>query len=163
MGTSLYNIFLVLYNIGFRLAALFNNKARLGLAGRKNIFDKIIANNNSVKQDVVWMHCASLGEFEQGRPVLEALKQASPSITIVLTFFSASGYEVMKKYKGADQIYYLPIDGSANAKKMVDAINPALVLWVKYEFWYYYLTELKQRGIPVLLISGIFRVNQTIL
>lgn len=160
MGTLLYNTFLILYNFAFRLAAVFNKKARLGLAGRIGIFDKINANKNSLKQEVVWMHCASLGEFEQGRPVLEALKQVSPTVTIILTFFSASGYEVMKEYKGADQIYYLPIDSAGNAKKITEAINPTLVLWVKYEFWYYYLTELKKRNIPVLLISGIFRDNQ---
>lgn len=102
------------------------------------------------------MHCASLGEFEQGRPVLESLKRQYPDIAIALTFFSASGYEVMKNYQGADYIFYLPMDSSLNAKKMVSALNPSLVLWVKYEFWHYYLHELKNRNIPVLLVSGIF-------
>ncbi len=106
------------------------------------------------------MHCASLGEFEQGRPLLEALKEQDKEIIIVLTFFSPSGYEVMKNYAGADHIFYLPMDSSANAKKFIDAVNPSLVLWVKYEYWYYYLTELKQRNIPVILVSGIFRSSQ---
>lgn len=160
MGNLLYNIFLKLYAVAFRIAALFNIKARLGVQGRKNIISKIRSNSETRNQQLIWMHCASLGEFEQGRPVLESLKQKYPGITIVLTFFSASGYEVMKNYKGADQIYYLPMDNSLNAKKMVDALNPSLVLWVKYEFWYYYLHELKCRNIPVLMVSGIFRANQ---
>ena len=106
------------------------------------------------------MHCASLGEFEQGRPLLESIKKEYPNISIVLTFFSASGYEIMKGYKGADYIFYLPMDGKVNAKKMIDAIQPSLVLWVKYEFWYYYLMEFKNRKIPVLMVSGIFREGQ---
>jgi 3-deoxy-D-manno-octulosonic-acid transferase len=156
LGKVVYDLFLKVFSLAFKIAALFNTKARLGVQGRKNVFSLISANATTSSQQVVWMHCASLGEFEQGRPVLESLKQQYPHITIVLTFFSASGYEVMKNYKGADHIYYLPMDGSSNAKRMVDALNPTLVLWVKYEFWYYYLHELKNRNIPVLLISGIF-------
>lgn len=152
----MYDIFLKLLALTFPVVALFNIKARLGVHGRKNVFSKIKANATPPNQQLIWMHCASLGEFEQGRPVLESLKQQFPHITIVLTFFSASGYEVMKDYKGADHIYYLPIDSSSNAKRMADALNPTLVLWVKYEFWYYYLHEFKKRNIPVLLISGIF-------
>ncbi|MCW3090416.1 MAG: Three-deoxy-D-manno-octulosonic-acid transferase protein [Ferruginibacter sp.] len=153
LGKIIYNIFLALYSIGFQLVALFNNKARLGVKGRRHDIPRV-ANPN---RQLVWMHCASLGEFEQGRPVLESLKQQYPGISIALTFFSASGYEVMKNYKGADHIFYLPIDSSSGAKRLVDALNPTLVLWVKYEFWYYYLEELKRRNIPVLLLSGIFR------
>ena len=106
------------------------------------------------------MHCASLGEFEQGRPVLESLKKQDSSLIIVLTFFSPSGYEVMKDYKGDDHIFYLPMDNIFSAKKFIDAINPSLVLWVKYEYWFYYLQELKRRNIPVLLVSGVFRKSQ---
>ena len=106
------------------------------------------------------MHCASLGEFEQGRPLLEDIKKQYPSYKILLSFFSPSGYEVMKDYPGANQVFYLPMDNDINAKKLIDNINPALVLWVKYEYWYYYLTELKKRNIPVLLVSGIFRKSQ---
>ena len=106
------------------------------------------------------MHCASLGEFEQGRPVLEAIKNKNPGIRIVLTFFSPSGYEVMKDYAGADHIFYLPMDSPGNAAKFIDAVKPSMVLWVKYEYWFYYLDELKKRSIPVILISGIFRENQ---
>jgi 3-deoxy-D-manno-octulosonic-acid transferase len=114
----------------------------------------------SAKGKTIWMHCASLGEFEQGRPVLEALKAAYPAYRIVLTFFSPSGYAVKKNYAGADAVYYLPMDGKNNAAQFIDAVNPALVLWVKYEYWYYYLTGLQKRNTPVLLISGIFRPGQ---
>lgn len=114
----------------------------------------------SPAQQTVWMHCASLGEFEQGRPVLEAVKQAYPDACIVLTFFSPSGYEVRKHYAGAHHVLYLPMDGPLAARKFVEQINPTLVLWVKYEYWYYYLSALKKRNIPVLLISGIFRKEQ---
>lgn len=106
------------------------------------------------------MHCASLGEFEQGRPVLENLKMKYPEQEVVLTFFSPSGYEVMKGYKGADHIFYLPMDNIFAARKFIDIVNPSLVLWVKYEYWLYYLQELKRRNIPVLLVSGIFRKTQ---
>lgn len=108
----------------------------------------------------IWMHCASLGEFEQGRPLLEAIKKKYPSYKIALSFFSPSGYEVRKNYVGADLVFYLPMDNIVNAKKLIDIINPSLVIWVKYEYWYYYLQELKKRNIPVLLVSGIFRKNQ---
>lgn len=157
MGPFLYNIFLLLYKTAFRIAALFNRKARLGISGRKNILAGIAADHPGSNRQLIWMHCASLGEFEQGRPVIEALKKQYPTISLVLTFFSASGYEVMKNYRGADHVYYLPMDSAANAKKLISILNPTLVLWVKYEFWYYYLHELKRRNIPVLLVSGIFR------
>lgn len=106
------------------------------------------------------MHCASLGEFEQGRPLLEALRIAYPKAKQVLTFFSPSGYEVMKDHAGVDRVYYLPMDSVSNARQFIAMINPTLVLWVKYEFWYHYLTGLKEKGIPVLLVSGIFRSKQ---
>lgn len=109
---------------------------------------------------VVWMHCSSLGEFEQGRPVLEIISRQYPGTVIVLTFFSPSGYEVRKNYPGADYIFYLPLDSKSNAKKFISLINPSLVLWVKYDYWYYYLTELRKRNIPILLLSGIFRPDQ---
>lgn len=106
------------------------------------------------------MHCASLGEFEQGRPLLEAIKVKYPACKIVLTFFSPSGYEIRKNYAGSDKILYLPMDGASNAERFIEALKPDLVLWVKYEYWYYYLNELSRRKIPVLLVSGIFRESQ---
>ena len=106
------------------------------------------------------MHCASLGEFEQGRPLLEELRRTYPGTVIILTFFSSSGYEIRKDYKGADYIFYLPMDSALNARRLLDLLRPQLVLWVKYEFWYYVLKEIHQRKIPLLLVSGIFRESQ---
>jgi 3-deoxy-D-manno-octulosonic-acid transferase len=155
-----YTIFLFLYSAGIRIATLWNPKAKKWLEGRKNIFDTINAPLTTHHSPLVWMHCASLGEFEQGRPVLEQLKLKDEKLKIVLTFFSPSGYEACKNYKGADYIFYLPMDNPFTAKKFIDTINPSLVLWVKYEYWFYYLQELKKRNIPVLLVSGIFRKSQ---
>ena len=157
MSIFFYNIFLGLYLIGVRLLSIWNPKAKLWLTGRK-IFPTI--GNIQPGTPIIWMHCASLGEFEQGRPVLESVRDLYPNAKIILTFFSPSGYEVQKNYKGADHIFYLPMDSAANARKFINAINPTLVLWVKYEYWFYYLNELKKRGIPTLLISGIFREEQ---
>ena len=106
---------------------------------------------------VVWMHCASLGEFEQGRPLLEEIKSHFPDCKIIVTFFSSSGYEIIKNFKGADHIFYLPHDSPDNSKKFIERIKPSLVLWIKYEYWYYYLNELKKKNIPTLLISGVYR------
>lgn len=154
MGILLYNFFLLLYSAVVRFLSPWNEKARLWLRGRKNfpVFDK--------PGNIIWMHCASLGEFEQGRPLLEATRKAYPSYRVALSFFSPSGYEVQKNYPGADYIFYLPADNILNAKKLADRLDPALVIWVKYEYWYYYLQELKNRNIPVLLVSGIFRKEQ---
>ncbi|MFM2327435.1 MAG: hypothetical protein RIR31_1637 [Bacteroidota bacterium] len=160
MAKLFYNLFLFLYSAGIRIAALWSPKAKKWLEGREDIFATINHQLSTNSHQLVWMHCASLGEFEQGRPLLEELKIKNQQIRIVLTFFSPSGYEVMKDYKGADYIFYLPMDNIFYAKKFVDAINPSLVLWVKYEYWFYYLQELKKRNIPVLLVSGIFRNNQ---
>ena len=163
MGSILYQLFLFFYSTAIKIAALFNSKAKLWVAGRSNIFKLIQAGLLSKpvgNSKLVWMHCASLGEFEQGRPLLEKLRDQYPSIKICLTFFSPSGYEVRKNYSGADYVFYLPMDGRKNAREFIDAINPSLVLWVKYEFWYYYLQTLKERGIPVLMVSGIFRKSQ---
>ena len=106
------------------------------------------------------MHCASLGEFEQGRPLLEALKKNDPSLQVALSFFSPSGYEVMKDYKGADLVFYLPMDAPSHARNLLNVLRPSLVLWVKYEFWFHYLDEIKRREIPLILVSGIFRSSQ---
>ena len=157
---AFYNIFLVLYRISARLISPWNRKARLWLQGRMGVFEKIRLSGISNQSSVIWMHCASLGEFEQGRPVLENIKQKFPSCKILLTFFSPSGYETKKNYQGADYIFYLPFDSKKNAKQFLDIVQPKLVLWVKYEYWFYYLEELKKKNIPVLLISGIFREGQ---
>ncbi len=106
------------------------------------------------------MHCASLGEFEQGRPVLQKIKEEDPNATIVITFFSPSGYEIVKNNKEFKNIFYLPMDSFLHAKKWVKILKPDLVLWVKYEYWHYYLQEIKRKNIPVLLISGVYRSKQ---
>lgn len=160
MHIFFYNIFCWLYLNGIRLAARWNPKARLWIAGRKDLWEKLRSTLPSSGEPLVWMHCASLGEFEQGRPVLEKLREAHPGIKILLTFFSPSGYEIRKNYAGADVVCYLPMDGKANAARFLDLVKPSLVLWVKYEYWYYFLTGLKKRNIPTLLISGIFRPEQ---
>ena len=153
-STLLYDFFTILYSLTIRVASIFNKKAKLWINGR-SVFPKLDLNQKSI-----WMHCASLGEFEQGRPVLEALKNKYPDYPIVLSFFSPSGYEIKKKYTGADHIIYLPIDTKHNAEKLIKTINPEIVIWVKYEYWFNYLFYLKKKQIPVLLISGIFRKSQ---
>lgn len=153
-----YTILLSLYIAGIKVLSFWNPKARLWIAGRKNFPAVNFTYSSDTK--IVWMHCASLGEFEQGRPVIENLKKQYPAVKIVLSFFSPSGYEVQKNYTGADAIFYLPVDSKANAKKLIEVIKPSLVIWVKYEYWFYYLKELKQQNIPVLLVSGIFRNSQ---
>ncbi len=106
------------------------------------------------------MHCASLGEFEQGRPLLKKIKETYPGASVVITFFSPSGYEIVKNDKDFHNIYYMPMDSAANARKLIEIIEPDLVLWIKYEYWYYYLRELKNKNIPVLLVSGVFLKSQ---
>src|SRR4029079_13824470 len=108
----------------------------------------------------IWFHCSSLGEFEQGRPVLEMLKIQIPKSKFLLTFCSPSGFQIRKDYKGADWVFYLPSDSRKNAKQFFNIVNPSLVVFVKYDFWYYYLTECKKRNIPLLMVSGIFRKDQ---
>lgn len=165
MSKFLYDTFLFLYSVGVRVASLWSPKAKKWLEGRKNIFTSINSKFKIQNPKLLWMHCASLGEFEQGRPLLEELRMnasagSAEELKIILTFFSPSGYEVMKDYQVADHVFYLPMDSPVNARRFLDTINPSLVLWVKYEYWFYYLKELKRRNIPTVLVSGIFRGNQ---
>jgi 3-deoxy-D-manno-octulosonic-acid transferase len=155
----LYNIAIFVYNALIWIVSPFNSKASLLLKGRKNWEEKIGEKIKSGSK-VVWIHCASLGEFEQGRPVLEAIKAEYPDVKIVLTFFSPSGYEVRKNYKSADFIGYLPGDTPRNAEKFIKIINPALVIFVKYEFWNNYISALYKKKIPLFLVSAIFRKEQ---
>lgn len=159
MSLILYNIFLWLYRAGTHVASLFNEKANKWVKGRKGIFDRL-RTTIPTGEKIIWMHCASLGEFEQGRPVIEQLKLKYPSYKILLTFFSPSGFEIQKNYKNADWVFYLPMDGARNAKQFLEIVQPSLVIFVKYEFWYYYLKKIKYRNIPLLLISSLFRKDK---
>ncbi|SDC97191.1 3-deoxy-D-manno-octulosonic acid transferase [Williamwhitmania taraxaci] len=155
----LYTLGIRLYLILVRIASPFNPKAKQWVDGRKNLFSRLEAAIGTGNR-IAWFHCASLGEFEQGRPVIEEFKQQYPDIKILVTFFSPSGYEVRKNYAGADFIFYLPIDTWRNARKFVRLVNPEVVFFVKYEFWYFMLNRLKQEGIKTYLISAIFRPDQ---
>ena len=153
-----YNISIFFYYLAIRIASFFNPKARLWIIGRKNIFKEIEFAIQKLKtQNLIWFHCASLGEFEQGRPLMEAMKKKDPSVRILLTFFSPSGYEIRKNYSGADHVFYLPLDTPANAKKFIEIVKPSKVFFVKYEFWFNFLKALKRKNIPTYLVSGIFR------
>lgn len=160
MGLTFYNLFLFLYSVGIRVTGLWSPKARKWAESRKNNFATIETELKNNTDEIVWFHCASLGEFEQGLPLMKEIKIQKPTAKIVLTFFSPSGYEAVSDRKDADYVFYLPMDSFFSAKKFIDLVNPVLVIWVKYEFWYYYLKELKKRNIPVLLVSAVFRKNQ---
>ncbi|HEY4207327.1 MAG TPA: glycosyltransferase N-terminal domain-containing protein [Puia sp.] len=160
-----YHVFLWFYRLGIGLITPWNKKAKSWLEGRKDLFPRMQAELNSkentnIKFPTIWMHCSSLGEFEQGRPVIERLRIQSPYCRIIISFFSPSGYEARKDYKGADHIFYLPLDSRKNARTFIDLIKPDLVIWIKYDYWYYFLVELKKREIPTLLVSGVFRPGQ---
>lgn len=144
--------------IGF--AQPFVPKAKLFYNGRKKIFERLQQVFCKEERKVIWIHCASLGEFEQGRPIIENLKTKYPQFAILLTFFSPSGYEIRKNYNGADYIFYLPLDSKNNANKFLEIVKPTCALFVKYEYWYYYLTALKQRHIPTFIFSALFQERQ---
>lgn len=155
----LYNFLLKLYGFFIRIFAFFNPKAAQWVDGRQNILQKI-AGTLKEGEKRLWMHCASLGEFEQGRPLLEALRRDYPEYKIVVTFFSPSGYESRKHYEGADYVFYLPEDSRKNAIAFLNSVAPKLILFVKYEFWYHYLHEAHKQNIATLLVSGTFRKEQ---
>jgi len=157
-----YNIGIFLYGFVAKILALFQPKAQKWVKGRQDLFQQLqkeFAVKGIDKQQLIWFHCSSLGEFEQGRPLIEAIKKQYPNERILLTFFSPSGYEIRKNYALADVVTYLPLDTKKNAKKFVELVQPKLVFWVKYEYWYHILAALHQRQIPTFLVSGIFRAN----
>ena len=151
---------MILYRASIRIASLWNTKAKLWLNGRKNIFNRLSAELRAQDSKIIWFHCSSLGEFEQGRPIIEKVKSQNPNFKFLLTFFSPSGYEIRKDYKGVDWVFYLPLDSKRNAKTFFDIVNPTLTVFVKYDYWYYYLNECKDRKTPLILVSGIFRKDQ---
>jgi len=148
-----YTIVIRIYYALIFLASFFNKKAALWINGRKN---------NTVKplRGCIWFHFASLGEFEQGRPVIEALKKKYPEKPIAVTFFSPSGYEIRKNTPLANAVYYLPLDTAANARDFINTLQPEMAIFTKYEYWYCFFNELRQQQIPLYIISGIFRPDQ---
>lgn len=155
----LYNLSVRLYYLGIRVAALWNKKARAWIEGRNNWFE-VVEKQISSTDKIIWMHCSSAGEFEQGKPVIEQLKKDYPSFKILVSFFSPSGYVVAQNYRHVDIITYLPLDTKQNAKHFIELANPQLIIFVKYEFWYHHLSAAAFRHIPLLLISAVFRKEQ---
>lgn len=160
MRVCLYSFVLFLYRGLIRFAALFQSKAALMNEGQNQVWFGLEQHFKTNDKPVAWFHTASMGEFEQGRPIIEAYKKENPTHFILVTFFSPSGYEVRKKYAGADYVSYLPLDGYFNSTRFLDLVKPSLAVFVKYEFWHYYLTSLKKRGVPTILVSAIFRPKQ---
>jgi 3-deoxy-D-manno-octulosonic-acid transferase len=150
---------LLLFALGVKVAALFHHKARLFVAGRRNLFSRleVVAQAGA---PVAWFHCASLGEFEQGCPVMEAYRAKYPQHKILLTFFSPSGYEVRKNYDGADFVFYLPIDTPRNARRFIRVAKPVVAVFIKYEFWYNVLHQLQKAHVPAYVVSAVFRRRQ---
>ncbi|QNK77377.1 3-deoxy-D-manno-octulosonic acid transferase [Winogradskyella sp. PAMC22761] len=155
----LYSIGIYIANFIIQCLSLFNSKLKQGVTGRKNTFSKLKKTINP-EDKTFWFHCASLGEYEQGLPVFEALKVKHPDYKVVLSFFSPSGYEIRKNSKIADVVVYLPLDTSINAKHFLDLVNPDYILFVKYEIWPNFLHEIKKRNLNAILISALFRKDQ---
>ncbi|UKK54046.1 3-deoxy-D-manno-octulosonic acid transferase [Prevotella sp. E2-28] len=155
----MYNLTIYLYLLGVAIYSRFNEKVRKMWRGERDTF-RILREKVDPNARYVWFHAASLGEFEQGRPLMEQIKREHPDIKILLTFFSPSGYEVRKNYGGADIICYLPLDTITNARRFLRTIRPEMAFFIKYEFWYNYLHILKHRGVPVYSVSSIFRDGQ---
>jgi len=155
-----YSLGIRLYGFSIFLAAFFNEKAAKWRTGRKDIFIKLREAIQVSDQPLAWFHCASLGEFEQGRPVIETFRKKFPSYKILLTFFSPSGYEVRKDYEEVDYVFYLPLDTPSNARKFMEIVKPSAAIFIKYEFWFNYLCELKKNNIPSFLVSAKFREEQ---
>jgi len=155
----IYNLLVSITGFFLKIAALFSPKMKLFVDGRKNIF-AILEDKIKPEDKTIWFHSASLGEYEQGLPVIEKIKEKYPAHKIIVTFFSPSGYEVRKNNTVADITIYLPLDTKSNAKQFLKLVHPELVFFIKYEFWLNYLKELKILKIPTYLISGIFRDNQ---
>lgn len=156
----LYNLAIHCYSTLARLAALKSSKVRAMVKGQQETLETLRKGIEPGRK-YLWFHAASLGEFEQGRPLMERIRQEHPELGILLTFFSPSGYEVRKNYKGADVVCYLPFDTPGNARAFLDAARPHMAFFIKYEFWKNYLDELRRRGIPCYSISSIFRPSQS--
>lgn len=154
----LYNSFIFFFRIGIHVASLWNTKAKKWLDGRKNIWNQL--NTLSKNENIIWIHASSAGEFEQAKPLIEIFKTEYTSYKILITFFSPSGYQASANYKAADYKFYLPVDTAENAKRFIELVNPRLVVFVKYDFWYHFLNAVHHKTIPLLLISSVFRKEQ---
>lgn len=155
----IYDLGIRIYYLVILIASPFNPKAKQWIRGRRGLLHTI-AGNIDPEDPLIWFHCSSLGEFEQGRPVIEKIRKEIPGKKILLTFYSPSGYEIRKNYPGADYVLYLPLDTRKNANRFLDMLKIEQAYFVKYEFWHYFLRGLHARKIPVYLISGIFRRKQ---
>ncbi len=155
----IYNLGIRAYRLAVRAASLRNRKAQLMLEGQSHTYDTL-RDTLEPGEDYIWIHASSLGEFEQGRPLIERITRDNPNLKIVLTFFSPSGYEVRKNYPLADVVVYMPFDMPGLVKQFLDLVQPRMAIFVKYEFWGNYLMELERRGIPCYVISAIFRESQ---
>lgn len=155
----MYTIAIYLYALAVRLVSLTNRKARLMIKGHRKTW-RTLRDHAKERQHYVWFHAASLGEFEQGRPLMERLRREHPEKRILLTFFSPSGYEVRKDYAGADLVCYLPFDTPLNARRFIRLVQPEKAFFIKYEFWHHYIDELHRAGVPVYSVSSIFRNDQ---
>jgi len=159
----LYTISIFLYGMSIRIASAFNPKARLWVKGRRGIFKQLkkwVKEGDKQWKGTAWFHCASLGEFEQGRPVIERFRETWPEYRILLTFYSPSGYEVRKNYPGAEGVFYLPLDTPQNARKWIRILDPKLIFFIKYEYWFNFLHQAKRKKIPVFIVSAIFHDGQ---
>lgn len=155
----MYNFVIYIYLFAVKLVSLFNPKVKLMVKGHSEVFD-ILKSKIEKDKKYIWFHAASLGEFEQGRPLMERIRRQYPEYKILLTFFSPSGYEVRKNYQGADVICYLPFDTPRNARRFVKLANPCMAFFIKYEFWQNYLKNLQKHHVPTYSVSSIFRKNQ---
>ena len=162
MASLLYQLSMLLLKAGMSVGALFSKKIKLGVEGRENLRQSLTNFRSSLPTNtkIVWFHAASLGEFEQGRPVMEAFRKDYPQYQIALTFFSPSGYEIRKNYAGADFVCYMPIDTASDSKWFVEILRPEIAFFIKYEFWYNFLRELRRNNIRILSFSTIFRPQQ---
>jgi len=155
----LYHTAIQMYHFGIWIASFFDEKAKQWIEGRQN-WQEELQTKTTISDAPIWMHCASLGEFEQGRPLIEKIKKEQPQTKILLTFYSPSGFEIRKNYPLVDTVIYLPADGPKNAFDFLKIVQPQMAIFVKYEFWFYYLNELKKQEIPTYLVAAIFRKKQ---
>lgn len=156
---TLYSTFIHLYLLGIRFFSLFSGQARRWITGRRDLWN-VMEQHAADNRPLVWFHCASLGEFEQGKPLIDLFKHQFPAYRILLTFFSPSGYEVRKDHPCADHVHYMPADTLTSAKRFLDLWNPSLAVFIKYEYWYNHIYLLNKRAIPSVVVSAIFRPQQ---